>query len=66
MERAKNIELPKLDEEFLHLSKVNDLQGFFQEKYTLSELKDMLEQSCIANKNRVCTYNFKSVDFGSS
>ena len=45
MERAKNIELPKLDEEFLHLSKVNDLQGFFQEKYTLSELKDMLEQS---------------------
>ena len=45
MERAKNIELPKLDEEFLHLSKVNDLQGFFQEKYTLSELKEMLEQS---------------------
>ena len=45
MERAKNIELPKLDEEFLHLSKVNDLQGFFQEKYSLSELKDMLEQS---------------------
>jgi len=45
MERARNIELPKLDEDFLRLSKVNDLQGFFQEKYTLSELKDMLEQS---------------------
>ena len=45
MERAKHIQLPKLDDEFLHLSKVNDLQGFFQEKYSLSQLKSMLEQS---------------------
>ena len=45
MKRAQSIELPKLDEEFLHLSKVNDLQGFFQEKYSLSQLKAMLEQS---------------------
>ena len=38
-------DLPELDDEYLQLSKVNDLQGFFREQYSLSELKNILSHN---------------------
>ena len=42
MRRAYDIELPELDDEYLQLSRVNDLQGFFREQYSLTDLKNIL------------------------
>ena len=45
MRRAYDIELPELDDEYLQLSRVNDLQGFFREQYSLTDLKNILNHN---------------------